>query len=56
MRTLILAAVALAFGAATASAECNWQQTAAKSSVVAKAEQSGSATGAASTKAKPPAS
>ena len=52
MRTLILAVMALAFGAATASAECNWQQTAAKSSVVAKADQ----TGGASTKAKPPAS
>ena len=56
MRTLILAAVALAFGAATASAECNWQQTAAKSSVVAKSDQTGGAAGAASTTAKPPAS
>ena len=56
MRTLILAVMALAFGAATASAECNWQQTAAKSSVVAKADQTGGTTDAASTKAKPPAS
>lgn len=53
MRTLILAALALVFGVATASAECNWQQTAAKSSVVAKSDQTGGAT---STQSKPPAS
>lgn len=44
MRTLILAAFALAFGAATASAECNWQQTVASkssSTVVAKSDQNG---------------
>lgn len=45
MRTLILAAFALAFGAATASAECNWQQTVANkstsSTVVAKSDQNG---------------
>jgi polyisoprenoid-binding protein YceI len=52
MRTLILAAMALAFGAATASAECNWQQTAAKSSVVAKSDGAAGATA----QSKPPAS
>ena len=38
MRTLILAVMALAFGAASASADCNWQQTAVKSSVDAKSD------------------
>jgi polyisoprenoid-binding protein YceI len=54
MRTLILAALALVFGVASASAECNWQQTAAKSSVVAKSDQTGA--GATSAQSKPPAS
>jgi len=50
MRTLILAALALVFGVASASAECNWQQTAAKSSVVAKSD---GATGAGATAQSP---
>ena len=53
MRTLILAAMALAFAGSSAMAECNWMQTAAKSSTVAQSDQGAAAQ---STQPKSPAS